>query len=132
MVDHGAKIRVAPVAGWYDCGKPETLLETNRHLLLAGRSGIADSATVEDSTLNEAVRVEEGAVVSHSVLGPNVTVEAGARVENSTVTDTILGSGCTVTGSALHDSLVGSESRVSAYRGSLNVGDHSEVDGESV
>ena len=30
MVDHGSKIQVAPVAGWYDCGKPETLLETNR------------------------------------------------------------------------------------------------------
>lgn len=131
MVDHGAKIQVAPVAGWYDCGKPETLLETNRHLLLTGRSGIADSATVEGSTLHDPVRVEEGAVVSHSVLGPNVTVAAGARVENSTVTDTILGSGCSVTGSTLHDSLVGSESKVSAYRGCVSVGDHSEVDGES-
>ena len=37
MVDHGSKIQVAPVAGWYDCGKPETLLDTNRHLLLGGR-----------------------------------------------------------------------------------------------
>ena len=130
MVDHGSKIQVAPVAGWYDCGKPETLLETNQHLLLGGRSGIADSATLEDSTVNDPVRVEEGAVVRNSVLGPNVTVEAGARVEDSTVADTILGSGSTVAGSTLHDSLVGSESRVTAYRGRINVGDHSEVDGE--
>lgn len=129
MVDHGSKIQVAPIAGWYDCGKPETLLETNRHLLLGGRSGIADSATLEDSTVNDPVRVEEGAVVRNSVLGPNVTVEAGARVEDSTVADTILGSGSTVAGSTLHDSLVGSESRVTAYRGRLSVGDHSEVDG---
>jgi len=130
MVDHGSKIQVAPVAGWYDCGKLETLLETNRHLLLEGRSGIADSATLEDSTVNEPVRVEEGAVVRNSVLGPNVTVEAGARIEDSAVADTILGSGCTVTGSTLHASLVGSEARVTAYRGRLSIGDHSEVDGE--
>ncbi|MCH7891290.1 MAG: NTP transferase domain-containing protein [Gemmatimonadetes bacterium] len=130
MVDHGSKIQVAPVAGWYDCGKPETLLETNRHLLLEGRSGIADSATLEDSTVNDPVRVEEGAVVRNSVLGPNVTVEAGARVENSTVADTILGSGSTVIDSTLQGSLVGSESRVTAYRGRLSIGDHSEVDGE--
>ena len=129
MVDHGSKIQVAPVAGWYDCGEPQTLIETNRHLLLAGRSGVADSATVEGSTLNDPVRVEEGAVVRNSVLGPNVTVEAGAQVEDSTVADTILGSGCTVIGATLHDSLVGSESRVTAYRGCLSIGDHSEVEG---
>ena len=130
MVDHGSRIHVAPVAGWYDCGKPETLLETNRHLLLAGRSGIAESATLEGSTVNEPVRVEGGAVVLNSVIGPNVTVEAGARVENSTVADTILGSGSSVIGSTLHDSLVGSDSRVAAYRGRLGVGEHSEVQGE--
>ena len=130
MVDHGSKIKVAPVAGWYDCGKPETLIETNRHLLLGGRSGVADSATLEGSTLKDPVRVEEGAVVRNSVLGPNVTVEAGAQVEDSTVADTILGSGCTVIGSTLHDSLVGPESRVTAYRGCLSIGDHSEVEGE--
>jgi glucose-1-phosphate thymidylyltransferase len=131
MVDHGSKIRVAPVAGWYDCGKPETLIETNRHLLLKGRSGIDVSATVEGSTVNEPVRVEAGAVVRNSVLGPNVTVEAGARVEDSTVVDTILGSGSTVADSTLHDSLLGSEASVSTYRGSLSIGDHSEIVGES-
>ena len=130
MIDHGSKIQVAPVEGWYDCGKPETLLDTNRHLLLGGRTGIAASATLEGSTVNDPVRVEEGAVVRNSVLGPNVTVEAGAQVQDSTVSDTILGSGCTVIGCTLHDSLVGAESRVSAYRGRLSLGDHSEAEGE--
>jgi glucose-1-phosphate thymidylyltransferase len=130
MVDQGSKIQVAPVAGWYDCGNLATLLDTNRHLLLKGRSGVAESATLEGSTVNEPVRVEEGAVVLNSVLGPNVTVEAGARVENSTVADTILGARCTVMGSTLRESLVGSESTVTAYRGRLDIGDHSEVEGE--
>jgi glucose-1-phosphate thymidylyltransferase len=130
MVDHGSKIQVAPVAGWYDCGKPETLLDTNRHLLLAGRRGIADSATLEGSTVTDPVRVEEGAVVLNSVIGPNVTVEAGARVEDSTVADTILGFDSTIVGCTLHDSLVGPESRVAAYRGRISLGDHSEVEGE--
>ena len=130
MVDHGSKIQVAPVASWYDCGKPETLLDTNRHLLLAGRSGIADSATLEGSTVTDPVRVEDGAVVLNSAIGPNVTIEAGARVEDSTVADTILGFDSTIIGCTLHDSLVGAESRVTAYRGRLSLGDHSEVEGE--
>src|SRR5256885_511107 len=33
MVDRGRRLYTAPVGGWYDCGKVETLLETNRHLL---------------------------------------------------------------------------------------------------
>ena len=130
MVDHGSKIQVAPVEGWYDCGKPEILLDTNRHLLLAGRSGITDSATLEGSTVTHPVRVEEGAVVLNSVIGPNVTVEAGARVEDSTVANTILGFESTIIGCTLHDSLVGAESRVTAYRGRLSLGEHSEVEGE--
>jgi len=130
MVDHGSKIQVAPVAGWYDCGKPETLLDTNRHLLLTGRSGIADSATLEGSTVTDPVRVEDGAVVLNSAIGPNVTVEAGARVEDSTLADTILGFDSTIIGCTLHDSLVGAASRVTAYRGRLSLGDHSEVEGE--
>ena len=69
-------------------------------------------------------------MVRNSVLGPNATVEAGAQVEDSTVVDTILGSGSTVMGSTLRDSLVGSESRVTRYRGRLSIGDHSEVEGE--
>ncbi len=38
MVDRGSRIRVLEVEGWYDCGKPETLLATNRHLLESGRA----------------------------------------------------------------------------------------------
>ena len=36
MVDRGARIRTAPVDSWHDCGSPEGLLGTNRHLLEAG------------------------------------------------------------------------------------------------
>ena len=132
MVDQGSKIQVAPVAGWYDCGKLETLIDTNRHLLLAGRSGIDSSAALEGSTVHEPVRIEKGAVVLNSVIGPNVTVETGARIEDSRVTDTILGSDCTLSGCTLHDSLVGAESRVTGYRGKLSVGDHSEVEVEAL
>ena len=38
MIDHGAKIRVLDVAGWYDAGKLDTLLETNRVMIEKGRA----------------------------------------------------------------------------------------------
>src|SRR5687768_3595638 len=36
MIDHGAKLKVVDVAGWYDAGKIETLLDTNRVMLTKG------------------------------------------------------------------------------------------------
>src|SRR3989304_10039914 len=33
MLDDGEKIKTFDVNGWYDCGKPETLLSTNKFLL---------------------------------------------------------------------------------------------------
>src|SRR5919204_2541370 len=38
MVDHGKKLLVTEVGGWFDCGKVDTLLETNEHLLRHGRA----------------------------------------------------------------------------------------------
>jgi glucose-1-phosphate thymidylyltransferase len=129
MVDNGSRIRVAPVDGWYDCGKPETLLETNRHLLETGRGEIADDARVEGTTVEDPIRVESGAVIQNSRIGPNVTLEAGARVANSVLRDTIVGPGARVESSELHDSLVGAEAAIRDFRGRVNVLDHSEVEG---
>ena len=70
MVDHGARIETAPVDGWYDCGKLETLLETNQHLLQSGRGGVADDAQLEGCEIVEPVRIESGVVASNSTIGP--------------------------------------------------------------
>ena len=129
MVDQGAKIQVAPVDGWYDCGKAETLLDTNRYLLEGGRAGVDDSATVEGSNLIEPVRVEDGALVMGCTLGPNVTVESGARIEGSTLVDTMVGNDAVIEWSDLRGSLIGSHSRVRAFRGQLSVVDHSDIIG---
>ncbi len=37
MIEKKAKFKTFQVQGWYDCGKIETLLETNRHLLMRNR-----------------------------------------------------------------------------------------------
>jgi glucose-1-phosphate thymidylyltransferase len=127
MVDHGARLLTAPVEGWYDCGKLDTLIETNRHLLETGRSGIAQGARVEGAKVIEPVRIEEGVLVKGGTIGPNVTLEKGARVEDSALRDVIVGPGAEVLGSELHDSLIGGSARVQHFTGALSVADHSEV-----
>lgn len=131
MVDHGAQLLVAPVEGWYDCGKPETLLETNRHLLESGHGGVAPGASVEGAELVEPVLIEDGAYVHGGRIGPNVAVGRGSRITDSRLRDVIVGDGSTVDGADLHDSLLGSQVLVRGVKGRLSVADHSEVSGDS-
>jgi glucose-1-phosphate thymidylyltransferase len=122
MVDHGARIRTAPVSGWYDCGKTETLLETNRHLLETKRGGIAAGVSLDETEIDGPVRVEEDVTVRDSVLGPNVTLERGATVEKCTLRDCIVGENAVLKGCTLHASLVGPDSRIEDVSGHINAG----------
>jgi glucose-1-phosphate thymidylyltransferase len=128
MVDHGSRLETAPVEGWYDCGKPETLIETNGHLIATSRGGIDPGATVEDSEIIEPVRIEAGTVVRSCTIGPNVTLEAGASVVGSTVRDSIVGAGASIESSRLQGSLVGAGASVRGFGGRLSVMDHAEVE----
>ena len=127
MVDKGARIRTAPVEGWYDCGKVDALLETNRHLLGTTRGGVDSQATVSTSEIDELVRVEAGCTVTDSTLGPNVTLESGASVSGSSLRDTIIGANAVIENAELHDSMIGEGATVRGVKASLNIAASSEA-----
>ncbi|MCI0329556.1 MAG: NTP transferase domain-containing protein [candidate division Zixibacteria bacterium] len=110
MIKRGSVFQPLWIDGWFDCGKPETLLETNRHLLshlreVSPRPGstitppcfVAPSAVVESSTIGPFVSIGERAAVRLSTLR-NSIVSAGARVANAVLEDSVVGAGATVTG----------------------------------
>ena len=127
MVDAGARIATAPVGTWLDAGNVGAVLDANRHLVAAGRGGVATTARVEGSAVSPLARIEDGACVTGCRIGDNVTVEAGARVSDSVLADTIVGGGATVAGCRLRRSIVGSGAVVRGFDGSLSIIDHSEV-----
>ncbi len=127
MVDHGSKILTAPVEGWWDAGKPETLLETNAHLVETSRGGVDDGATVKDAEIVQPVRIDAGAVVEGGTVGPNVTVEAGARLVGCTIRDSVIGAESELSGCTLHDSIVGAHSTITGAAGALSVGDYTTI-----
>ncbi len=129
MVDQGSKIFTAPVEGWYDCGKPETILETNDHLLRTTRGWVAPDAVVDATVLDEVVRVEERVVLEGSTIGSSVTIEAGARIVNSSIRNCIIGPGAVIENSVLRNSLVGGYSIIRGFDGKLSVADHTMVKG---
>jgi glucose-1-phosphate thymidylyltransferase len=125
MVDHGGKLLVAPVEGWYDAGKPDTLLETNLHVLSTTRG--RSPAAAEGVTVHEPVHVAEGVTLENAEIGPNVTLSAGATVRGSKLRDTIVGEKAVIEGCDLHDSLIGRDAHVTGIKGQVDLGDHSVV-----
>jgi glucose-1-phosphate thymidylyltransferase len=125
MIDKGARIQVIDVDGWYDAGKIDTLLDTNRVMLEKGRARIPSG--IDRSQVIEPVYIEDGVKIANSKVGPNVSLGAGTIIEHSTVRDTIAGNACRIVRSKLINSLIGDEVLVAGVQGEVTLGDHSEV-----
>jgi glucose-1-phosphate thymidylyltransferase len=119
MVDRGARIHTAPVDGWYDCGKVETVIETNRHLLSTSRGGVSDGAIIDGAEIVGPVRIESGVRVTGGRIGPNVTLEAGVQLENAVLEDVLVGADTRLSDVRLSHSLVGDRAEVSGVSGSV-------------
>jgi glucose-1-phosphate thymidylyltransferase len=126
MIDKGARIRVMDVDGWYDAGKLDTLLETNRVMLEKGRA-MRPKSGVTNTETTDPVRIEEGTTVKDSYIGPNVVIGKGSVVMNCTLVDTIVGEHCTITGCTLGESMLGDHVVLEDVTGSVSLGDHAEV-----
>jgi glucose-1-phosphate thymidylyltransferase len=126
MVDRGAKIRTVAIEGWYDAGKPDTLLATNHHVLSTTRG--RSPAAAEGVTVHEPVHVADGVTLEDAEIGPNVTLSTGTTVRGSRLRDCIVGEGSTLEGCDLHDSLVGSRVSARGVKGRVDLGDDSVVE----
>jgi glucose-1-phosphate thymidylyltransferase len=127
MIDKGAKIRVIDVEGWYDAGKIDTMIETNRAMLARGRARRPKNAG--DSTIIDPVYIEDNVTLKKSKIGPNVSIGAGSVLDAVEISDSIVGSNATITKSVLKNSLVGDDTVVEGVKGEVTMGDHSEVRG---
>ena len=123
MLQEGCDFTIMRVSGWYDCGKRETWLETNRALLDAG------DGTGEGPGVTAPCHLARGVVLEESRVGPHVSLGPGAVVRRSRLRDCIVGAGAVVEDCDLAGSVVGADCRLRGVTGMVDVGDDSEVAG---
>ncbi len=124
MIEHGSKLLIADVKGWYDCGKAETLLETNQTLLKKHHS---IKSKLKNSIVIGNVFIEEGVVVENSIIGPDVSLTKGCEIKNSIIKNSIIDEKSKLSKVQLSDSLIGANTTVSGHFKKLNIGDSSEI-----
>ena len=130
MIDRGAKLKVVDVEGWYDAGKLDTLLDTNRTMLEKRRMARRPATLPADATIIEPVYIEDGVTVRRSTIGPNVSISAGTVIEDSRIRDSIVGAKTKIAHSTVHDSLIGDDVAIDGFHGALTVTDNSELRGD--
>ncbi len=123
MIKKGCKMTTFNVDGWFDCGKPDALLATNRYLL----SQIKSVDSREGNIIIPPVFISPTAVLEHAVVGPYVSVGDNSKIIRSIVRDSIISEGAEVVDSMLESSLVGNNSYLSGHYQKVNLGDSSEI-----
>ena len=124
MITKGEKIKTFDVDGWYDCGKPETLLSTNRHLLEKTHTDIS----LEGVVILPPVYVSKSAKITNSVIGPYATIAEGAVVADSIIRNSIVSSEGQVSRVLLENSIIGNNGVVEGGFKRINIGDSSEIE----
>lgn len=126
MVERGAVFDTFEVEDWYDCGRPETLLEANQ-VCLDQRETRREWGH-DNCVIIHPVEVGDNVETAKSVIGPYVSIDDGVRVTNSILKECIVGQKAELHTVNLESSIIGDNAEVSGNSEHLNVGDYSVVD----
>ncbi|WP_291912738.1 sugar phosphate nucleotidyltransferase [Chitinophaga sp. CB10] len=128
MIENGVKFNGFRVNNWFDCGRKDTLLETNAILLKKYKAASNPVLPYENTIIIPPVSIGEGCNIKNSIIGPNVAVGDNTVVNYSIVKDSIIGSFSNLYEVVLKSSLIGSDANIRGLSQSLNIGDNTEID----
>jgi glucose-1-phosphate thymidylyltransferase len=123
MIEGGEKFTTFPVFGWYDCGKPETLLSTNEILLKNNVS----TKSYPGCIINDPVFIADNAIIENAILGPYTTIGEQAVITNAIIRDSIIGNEARVAHIMLDHSIIGNNALITGSSQEINIGDYSEI-----
>lgn len=128
MIQSGAKFQSFKVQNWFDCGKKDTLLESNATLLKKFGGNMTEENAFENTIIIPPVNIAEGCSIRNSVIGPNVAIGENTTISHTIIKDSIIGSYSNLKEVVLSNSLIGSDAEVRGVNRSLNIGDNTAID----
>ena len=123
LIGRGTEFVPFVIDEWFDCGKPEAMLETNRKLL----KNAASTPPIEGSIIIPPVSISPGAEIVNSIIGPYVSIAERCVIHSSVVRDSVIAEGAAVTDALLESCLIGANAVIRGGFKKLDVGDSSEI-----
>lgn len=128
MIQKNVRISTFKVDNWFDCGRKDTLLETNYILLEKTHKTFKPGIPYENTIINPPVSIAENCNIKNSIIGPNVTIGENSTINYSIVKNSIIGTYTNLHEVVLNSSIIGSDSNIRGLTQSLNIGDNTEID----
>jgi len=128
MIKLGAKFKSFKVDNWFDCGRKETMLESNATLLKKFGPKVEDKHLFENTVIVDPVSIGAGCTIRNSIIGPNVAIGDNTVIDYSIVKNSIIGSFSNLFDIVLDASIIGSDTNLRGESRSLNIGDNTSID----
>ncbi len=128
MIKKGARFKSFKVSNWFDCGKKETLLESNAILLKKFGGTTFEVNPFQNTIIIPPVSIGAGCVIKNSVIGPNVAIGEHTSINHAIIKDSIIGAYSNIFEIVLNSSLIGSDAEVKGVSRNLNIGDNTAID----
>lgn len=128
MIKQGEKFKAFKVENWFDCGKKETLLESNATLLKKQGRQAGSQYNFPNTIIIPPVSIGDDCVIENCVIGPSVTIGSNTQLNYSVVRDSIIGSHSRLNNILLESSVIGNDAIINGETRSLNIGDNTEID----
>ncbi len=128
MIQSGAKVQAFKIQNWFDCGRKETLLESNATLLKKFGGRALEEDLYENTIIVHPVDIAHGCDIRNSVIGPNVSIGEHTTINHGIIKDSIIGSYSKLVDIVLKNSLIGSDAEVRGVSRNLNIGDNTAID----
>ncbi|MFL5741314.1 MAG: sugar phosphate nucleotidyltransferase [Flavisolibacter sp.] len=128
MIKKGAHFKAFRVDSWFDCGRRETLLESNATLLKKFNTRTEPCAQYENTVLIQPVSIGKECSVKNSIIGPNVTIGDHTQIDSSIIKSSIIGAYSNLSDIVLDYSLIGSDTTIRGETRTLNIGDNTDID----
>ncbi|GAA4280159.1 sugar phosphate nucleotidyltransferase [Gaetbulibacter aestuarii] len=133
MMAEGKIFKTGTVDEWMDCGNKAITVETNQRMLgFLEADGeeqlIADSATIENSSVIEPCFIGENVVLKDCTIGPFVSIGEGTVIENSTIKNSLIQTRTQIKNANLEDAMIGNHVSYNGEFTKVSLGDYTVLE----
>jgi glucose-1-phosphate thymidylyltransferase len=131
MKNKGIKFSPGKVDEWLDCGNKDSTVYTNQRILELNRKEnlVSKSHSNQNSVIIGPCFIGENVKLVNSVVGPHVSIGNNTVVENSVIKNSIIQTNTKISGSNIHNSLIGNYVDFKSCTGQMSIGDYSTQEG---
>ncbi len=128
--NQGLKFLPGEVDEWLDCGNKAITVQTHSRVLAKSPDAVytATTAEIRNSTIIQPCFIGENVKIANSVIGPYVSIGKNSTVTNSILSTTIIQNDTEIDSVNAHNSMIGSNTKISGSVSDLSVGDYNVID----